>query len=308
MKDSKNLLLGLLSAGLIITWVYHLYDKTHYAGQTHEVFIKDSTAVAEAVSDSLRKYYSKTLDELSTEKLEIDSTNDLLKGELGQKIREINKLRNEIGNILKRKNLTESDLSEAKTKIEDLEKRIDDLKSENTSLADERQKLNGILNQLNGEMNSLQQNIQKVNAENKLLTQKINDASVFIASELRFAAYNVRSDQKEIETSQQKRADKFVISFIVQNNVTDFDNAEIVVVITDPTGKSLLAEVWDTGNFDTKTEGRKIYTRKIKFEYAKGEAKKLIFSLEPDKFIKGNYKLGLYHKGVRIGTANWNLS
>ena len=45
-----------------------------------------------------------------------------------------------------------------------------------------------ILAQLNGEMNSLQQNMQKVSAENKELTQKINDASIFIASEIKFAA------------------------------------------------------------------------------------------------------------------------
>ena len=45
---------------------------------------------------------------LGTEKIQIDSANNLLKGELGQKVGEINKLRKEIGNILKRKNLNQS--------------------------------------------------------------------------------------------------------------------------------------------------------------------------------------------------------
>jgi hypothetical protein len=84
MRDNKSLLLALLAAGLVITWVYHLYDKSQYANHTREVFVKDSTAVAEAVSDSLRKYYTHTLDQLGTEKLEIDSSNNALKGELGQ--------------------------------------------------------------------------------------------------------------------------------------------------------------------------------------------------------------------------------
>ena len=308
MRDNKSILLALLAAGLVITWVYHIYDKSQYSNHTREVFVKDSIAVAEAVSDSLRVYYTRTLDQLGVEKLEIDSTNSSLKGELGQRITEINRLRSEIGIILKRKNLTQADLIEAKTKIDDLQMMIDNLKTENSSLSDERTKLNGVLAQLNGEMNSLQQNMQKVSAENRDLAQKINEASVFIASEIKFAAVNVKTDEKESETTQQKKANKLVTSFTVQNNILDLQSAEVVVVITDPTGKSLNTEVWDVGSFETKTDGRKIYTRKVKFEYNKGEAKHLIFSLEPDNFEKGIYKLSLYHNGIRIGESSLKLS
>src|SRR5688572_2186582 len=308
MRDNKSILLALLAAGLVITWVYHIYDKSQYSNHTREVFVKDSIAVAEAVSDSLRIYYTRTLDQLGVEKLQIDSTNSSLKGELGQRITEINKLRSEIGIILKRKNLTQADLTEAKTKIDDLQMRMDDLKTENTSLADERTKLNDVLTQLNGEMNSLQQNMQKVSAENRDLTQKINDASVFIASEIKFAAVNIKADEKESETTQQKKANKLITSFTVQNNILDLQSAEVVIVVTDPSGKSLNTEVWDAGSFETKTDGRKIYTRKVKFEYNKGEAKHLIFSLEPDNFEKGIYKLSLYHNGIRIGESSWKLS
>ena len=308
MKDNKTLLLALLSAGLIITWIYHLYDKSQYSNQTREVFVKDSTAVAQAVSDSLRQYYTRSLEMLGTEKIQIDSANTLLKGELGQKVGEINRLRKEIGDILKRKNLNQSDLDEAKTKIDDLQQRIEDLKTENTSLADEKKKLSGILSQLNGEMSSLQQNMEKVSAENSALVQKINDASVFIASEIKFAAVDIRQDDKEIETSQQKKANKFVTSFNVQNNIADFQTAELVIIVSDPSGKPINNEVWDVGSFDTKTEGRKVYTRKMRFEYNKGERKHLIFTLEPNTFEKGTYKFSLYHNGVRIGESSWKLS
>jgi uncharacterized phage infection (PIP) family protein YhgE len=308
MKDSRSILMLLLTAGLVTTWVYHLYDKSNYSSRTKEVFVKDSTAIAEAVSDSLRKYYSRTLDQLGSEKMLIDSANNTLKGELGARINEINKLRNEIGTILKRRNLTKADLDEAKNKINDLQQRIDDLKSENTSLADERKRLNSILAQLNGDMNALQQNMQKISAENKELSQRVNDASTFIASELKFAAYNLRQDQKETETAQQKRADKFVASFVLQNNVAEFQNAEIMVIIQEPSGKTLNTEVWDVGSFDTRTEGKKVYTRKIKFEYKKGEVKPLLFSISPEAFEKGIYKLMLYHNGVRIGESFWKLS
>lgn len=308
MKDNKTLLLALLSAGLIITWIYHLYDKSQYSNHTRQVFVKDSIAVAQAVSDSLRNYYTRTLNVLGEEKLQIDSANNTLKGELGQKVGEINRLRKEISDILKRKDLNQSDLDEAKTKIDDLQQKIEDLKTENTSLADERKKLNGILAQLSGEMNSLQQNMQKVSAENADLIQKINDASVFIASEIKFAAVDIRQDQKEIETTQQKRANKFVTSFNVQNNIADFPSAELVIIVSDPSGKPINNEVWDVGSFDTRTEGRKVYTRKMRFEYNKGESKHLIFTLEPHTFEKGIYKFSLYHNGIRIGESSWKLS
>ena len=308
MKDNKSILLAFLAAGLVITWIYHIYDKSQYSNHTREVFVKDSIAVAEAVSDSLRIYYTRALDQLGVEKLQIDSSNSSLKGELGQRVTEINKLRDEISIILKRKNLSQADLTEAKTKINDLQSKIENMRRENTSLVEERTKLNGVLAQLNGEMNSLQQNMEKVSAENKDLAQKINDASVFIASEIKFAAVNVKADEKESETTQQKKANKFVTSFTVQNNILDLESAEVIVVITDPSGKSLNTEVWDAGSFETKTDGRKIYTLRVKFEYNKGEAKRLIFSLEPNSFEKGTYKLSLYHNGIRIGESSWKLS
>jgi peptidoglycan hydrolase CwlO-like protein len=308
MKDNKSILLAFLAAGLVITWIYHIYDKSQYSNHTREVFVKDSIAVAEAVSDSLRIYYTRALDQLGVEKLQIDSSNSSLKGELGERVTEINKLRDEISIILKRKNLSQADLTEAKTKINDLQSKIENMRRENTSLVEERTKLNGVLAQLNGEMNSLQQNMEKVSAENKDLAQKINDASVFIASEIKFAAVNVKADEKESETTQQKKANKFVTSFTVQNNILDLESAEVIVVITDPSGKSLNTEVWDAGSFETKTDGRKIYTLRVKFEYNKGEAKRLIFSLEPNSFEKGTYKLSLYHNGIRIGESSWKLS
>ena len=89
--------------------------------------------------------------------------------------------------------------------------------------------------------------------------------------------------------------------------LSSFQNAEVVVVVSDPSGKSLNTEVWDAGSFETKTEGRKIYTRKVRFEYNKGEPKQLIFSLEPENFEKGIYKISLYHNGFASVNQVGNL-
>jgi len=308
MRDNKSLLLALLAAGLIVTWVYHLYDKNQYSNQTREIFVKDTAAVAQAVSDSLRKIYSQMLDQLGVEKIQIDSSYNLPKEEYEQKIFEINKLHLEIGDILKRKALTPGDFNEARTKINDLQEKIIEFKAEDTLLATRLKKPNETFSTQNGEGNALHQTTQKPRTASKEIVQKINDVPVFKASQIKFAAYSVRSDQKETETTEQNKAYKFVSSFIVKNSTADVKNAEIIIVISDPSGKSLNTEVWDAGSFETKVEGKKIYTRKVKFEYNKGEAKHLIFSLEPDSFEKGTYKLSLYHNGIRIGGSSWKLS
>ena len=94
----------------------------------------------------------------------------------------------------------------------------------------------------------------------------------------------------------------------MQNNIADYPNAELVIIIKEPSGKTMSTEVWDAGSFETKTEGRKGYTRKMKFEYIKAEAKKLLFTIQPEIFEKGIYKFNLYHNGTKIADANWKLS
>src|SRR5688572_23389118 len=134
MKDIKPFLLALLSVGLVATWGYHLYDKSKYSNRTREIYIKDSIAVAEAVKDSLQKLYVVALDQLSLEKMNTDSANTTLKGELGQRLAEINKLKNEIGDILKKRNFNQADLNEARVKINELQQMVTGMKNENASL------------------------------------------------------------------------------------------------------------------------------------------------------------------------------
>jgi hypothetical protein len=182
-----------------------------------------------------------------------------------------------------------------------------ELEKEGTIPKNENKKPNGELTQLSNDV-STQQNKKEELGENKIQSKKSNAISLFVASGIRFAAYKVQPDQKEIETTQQDEANKFVSTFTVRNNTTGFQTAEIIIVVSDPSGKSINPEVWDAGSFETKTEGRKVYTRKLQFEYNKGETKRLQFSLEPENFEKGTYKLNLYYNGIRIGESSWRLS
>ena len=306
MRDNKSILLALLAAGLVITWGYHLYDKSQYSNQTKEVFVKDTSAVAKAVSDSLRVFFIHTLEQLDPEKIKVDpSTGKLADSVWMRKVTTVNQLRIDIRDILEQKDISQQNLGVVKIKIDTLQKRMIELEKEGT-IVTENKKPDSELTQLGNEANT-QQNKKEAPGETKTQSKKSNAPSLFVATSIHFAAYKAQPGQKEIETSQQDEANKFISSFTVKNNTTGFPTAEIIIVVTDPSGKSINPEVWDAGSFVTKTEGKKVYTRKLLFEYNKGETKRLQFALEPENFEKGIYKMSLYHNGFRIGQSSWKL-
>jgi cell division protein FtsL len=297
MKDIKPLLLMLLSGGLVATWVYHLYDKNLYSHRIVEkIPVRDSVAIADAVRDSLQMIYSASLAELDSTKTDVDSLNT----QLDSQVNEITKLKKEVGDILKNRKATKADLGIARKKINQMKAILAGMKGRNLSLEQEKRQLNSTLNQLSEEMGSLKVNIEKLGKENKELAETVNAASTFIVSDLNFKIIDKRS-RKEVETSDAGKADKIIFSFNVQNNIVRFPAAEVYVIITDPIGRVIQNPIWNSGNFITKTEGTKAFSIKDRFEYDKGDKKFIIYTIEPDKFIRGTYKLEAYHNGVVIG-------
>jgi predicted nucleic acid-binding Zn-ribbon protein len=296
---------------MVGTWAYHLYDKSHYVNNLSHSGAggKDTTAMAEAIRDSLKQIYAATLSGIKEISDSSHPAFDSLKTQLDNRMAEINKLRNEITAILSNKKISRAELIEAKNKIIELRTKIEEMQVKNSTLENQQQKLTDQLKELNDQMKNLESNLTDLGTENKALKDKINDASTLNASEIRLAFMDVReSGNAEVETSKARKANKIVVSFIVQNNIAEFTNTELVVVLTNPDGHVITNEVWESGNFQTKKEGTKIYTRKLKFDYTKNEQKRLVFSLDYTDFEKGNYDMKLYHNGVLIGETSKALS
>ncbi len=290
----------LLSTGLVATWVYHIYDKTRYSQRKPAIVAPDQATIANNLRDSLQRVYAEKVDDLDVKLDSSRSTSDSLQAQLAHRVSEINKLRGEISSILKNPNSSPSQVKEAKKKMAELEDKVEQLRSQNDFMETEKKELAAKLEQMSGEAGSMAQNIRRLDEENKDLKEKIKAASVFMASALHFTAIDLRND-KEQETAQSKKADKFVASFILQNNLDRYMNAEVFVVVTEPDGHVLQSSTWDSGTFDTKAEGKKSFTRKIRFDYEKGEQKQLIFSLDTGDFQKGKYTLQVWHQGILIG-------
>jgi predicted nucleic acid-binding Zn-ribbon protein len=309
MKDIKSSLLVLLSVGLVGTWVYHLYDKTLYSQRRTEVYIKDSTAVAQGIQDSLQKLYVTTITDLD---IQLDSTRsnaDSLQSQLGVRLQEIYTLKSEIDKILKNRGASKADLGIARIKIAELQQKVDALSGEKESMESEKNRLNDIMAQLSGQFTALQKDMERLGTENKMLAEKVNLASVFVASEIRLMPMTVKND-KETETSVAKKTTKFVVSFAVQNNINEYKIAEVYAIVTLPNGKILKNDdVWEASALMALANGTKTgFTRKVRFEYEKGESRKLIFSLDAEDFPKGNYSLEIFHNGYMIGQTTKTLN
>ncbi|MCX6318236.1 MAG: hypothetical protein NTW29_13155 [Bacteroidetes bacterium] len=308
MRDTKTVLLAMLSVGLVGTWVYHLYDKTVYTSRRNEVYVKDSMAVAQGVQDSLQKIYAQTINNLDAQLDSAQSTAGALQGELGNKVSEINRLRAELASILKRNNFKKEDLDLARRKSIELQQLVAELQNRNSSIEEEKKQIAGVLDQVNKQMENLQSTNQQLDKENKVLTEKVSLASTFMASELKLTPVMLKNE-KEQETNQAKKASKFVVSFALQNNINDYQNAEVYVIVTQPDGNLLTTDAWESSStIQTKSEGLKRYTRKIKFDYLKGESKHLQFSLNADDYQRGNYNLQVYHNGMMIGQVSKALN
>ncbi|HEX4876566.1 MAG TPA: hypothetical protein VFV31_07835 [Chitinophagaceae bacterium] len=307
MKDTKSLLLVMLSVGLTGTWVYHLYDKTIYSKLRKEVYIKDSVAVAQGVQDSLHKIYSKTIDDLDARLDSTSNTAGYLKEELTVKLSEINRLRNEIAGILKKNDTKKEDLALARRKTAELQLLVQELESKNTTVEEEKMQIAATLNQVNDQVKKLEGNVETLAKENRTLTEKMNLAAAFVVTELNLVPVTWKKD-KETETNLSAKTNKLIVSFGVRNNIKDYSNAELYVVVTQPDGNVMIIDAWESAStLPTVNEGQIKYTRKIIFEYQHGETKKLSFSLSPDEYQKGNYKVALYHNGYQIGQTSKTL-
>lgn len=107
-------------------------------------------------------------------------------------------------------------------------------------------------------------------------------------------------DNKYIETNLADQTNKINGSFILKNVHSDIKKGDIHIVISKPDGKLLQSSTWDAGTFET-SNGRRIYSTKVKYDCDIGDAKKINFSISADQYPKGNYYFEFYQNGYIIG-------
>ncbi len=302
-----SLLLVLVSFVLIWTWGYGYYAKND---KTTKIVINavpvDSASITNYIRDSLQQVYTTTLKDLD---VQLDSTlihTDSLRTELDLKLAEFYRLRNEIA-VLLNKRFVNNNFSVAKQKITELQIKAADLKSKNDDVEKENRKLDEVLRQIKDPERTVDNNNKPANTAKISTEENANPVyQLFAVSDMRLSAIQV-ADDTETETSEAGKTVKFNGALSVVNFNSQVSNAEIAIIILKPDGKVLKNSGWDSGTFNTP-DGKKIYSYKIVFDYAKGESKRLSFSVRSGTLPIGKYTMEIYHNGSLIGLTSKTLS
>src|SRR5688572_10335664 len=170
-NTTKNILIGVLAAGLLGTWGYFLYDKNQATEKIQITQTQASTAMSSR--DSVQLLYNDALTRLDS----ITGNNNSLTGQLGDRQSEIGKLKNEINSILRKKNATTSELARAKSLISTMNSKIANLEQEVARLTGENQQLASTNVHLTEEKGVLETNLQTTTALKDELASTVDVAS-----------------------------------------------------------------------------------------------------------------------------------
>jgi FtsZ-binding cell division protein ZapB/regulator of replication initiation timing len=299
-KDNRKLIYGILIAALIGTWAYIFYDKS----KTKETVTTLQTKIVNV--DSARNAIQQEFLTVSAKADSLTQTNIQLQGDLADKSSAIQKLKGNIGNILKKKNASDAELAEAKQmifelngKVDGLFAELDKLKGENKQLTSANEQLNTEKTKLTADKQDLEQNLNTTKTEKKQLEEKVDVATTLHASNIGIAAIKVSSNGKEKETTTAKRANLIRIAFVLdENRVTPTGPKDIYVIVTGPDGKVIT----EGGTFNTREEGSKSFTSKVPVNYEQGKVTPVSFDCrQNDKYKEGDYKVEIYNNGFKIG-------
>jgi len=299
MKDTKTVLLLMLSIGLVSTWVYHIYDKSKRSDPIASATPVHPQPDLQILQDSLQNVYALTVQRLAARLDSVNSTADQLQVELNSRLDEINFLKKEIDALLQKNGTSRQDMELARKKTSELQRLVADL-GKNNKMASKTQLAQANEDFPNTPGKNQQNDMRTGKQENNYLPATANGSSLFSVSDIRFTPIMLKDD-REVETNLAENINKLVISFAVQDKATSYNNAEVFAIITQPDGKVMQTDAWDVSLIPTHDFGRTAYTRKMKFDYLKGETKQLQATIKPEEYEKGNYTLKVFQNGYMIG-------
>jgi hypothetical protein len=296
-KNSKNLIIGLLAAGLLGTWGYFLWDKNKSGEEIKKEQTNSITYMSQR--DSIKAMYEEAEIRLDS----ITGANNALQGEKTELQtslqKEIASKKAEIRKILSDKNATKAQLDKAQVMIAQLNETISGLEAEVTRLTGENQELNVANTSLRQEKADLETNLVTTKTEKADLEKTVDVASTFSASNIQVTSVDEKKDGKEKSTTKAKKVDKLVVSFDVENRIAKSGAADMYLIVTAPDGKVIAEQ--GSSMLNTREDGDKAFTAKVPVEYVQGKRQNVQFPIHQSGFATGNYKIEIYHNGFKIG-------
>ena len=295
-SNSKNIIIGALAVAFIGTWGYVLVNNN----KTDHVIQQNQTQIAQVNDEksNIRKSFDESLTRLDS----MVGLSTKLQGRLAESNKEISKRKNEIRNILNKKNATAGELAKAKELIGQLNDKIGNMEQEVARLTQDNQSLNQDKVVLTADKEKLTEDLSTTTTEKQELEKKVDVASTLNATNISITPIDVRSNGKEKVTTSSKRVNKLAISFDVNNRIAQPGSTDIYVCIKGPDGKNMTAEALGSGTFTTREEGDRSYTAKVPVDLETAKTKKVDFAFTPGtNFQKGSYTIEIYQNGFKIG-------
>ena len=292
-KSYKNVVIGVLAAGLIAVSAFALFNnkQKEQTVQQQEVKIEKVSAEKTDIQSSFDASLAR-LDSMST-------VNTGLESKLADKNNEIAKVKIEIRSILNKKNATASELGRAKTLIASLNDKITSMEMDIAQLKQDNQLLNNDNVVLKQEKEVLNQNLTATTELKNSLEKKVDIASTLNASNIILTPINVKSSGKEKVSTTAKRVDKIVVSFDVDNRIIQSGSTNVYVVVLGPDGKAINT---GTETFTTREAGDIAFTAKMPVDLETAKKKNVEFAFMPGTtFMQGNYTVQIYQNGFLIG-------
>ena len=296
-KDNRGLIYGVLIAALLGTWGYIIYDKS----KTKEVIQqKDVQYTAlDSSKNQIQKEYEDALLRLDA----MTGTNSKLDSLVKTRDKELGDMKSRIQTLVRKQNASAADLAEARELVKQLNGKIDDYMKEIERLTGENKQLTADKEQLTTQKAELETTLTTTQTEKKAAEEKVDIGSTLHASSFKITAINEKSGGKEKTTTTAKKADKFRISFdLDENMITPTGPKDLYILVTDPSGKLVSEQGLNSGTFTTRKDGEKQFTNKVSVDYVQGERKTVSFDLkQTDKYQPGAYKVEVYNNGFKIG-------
>jgi regulator of replication initiation timing len=301
-KDNRGLIYGILIAALLGTWGYIIYDKS----RTKEVIQQKD--VQYAALDSSKTMVQKEYEDALLRLDAMTSSNSRLDSLVKTKDKDLDGLKSRIKGLVGKQNATAKDLSEARSLVKELNGKIDGYLQEIERLQGENQVLTQEKATLTTQKAELETNLATTQTEKAAAEEKVNIGQTLHASSFRIQPINEKGNGKEKGTSSAKKADKFRISFDLDNMIAESGPKDLYVLVTDPAGNVISEEGLQSGSFTTRNDGEKKYTNKVSVDYEQGQRKNVSFDLkQTEKYVPGNYKVEVYNNGFKIGESTITL-
>lgn len=304
-KDNRKLIYGILIVLLLGTWGYIIYDKNQSTQKIATLQTQYSNV--DSARNAIQADYNGALARMDS----LTGSNTQLKGQLADRKKDIDKLKDQIRGELAKKN---ADLNRTRKLVDQLKAQVTDLFAQIDQLKQENQQLTASNQQLTTERDTL--TVQKQAVEQTLATTSAEKAhvedvgSTLHASAISIAAINVKGNGKEVETSKAKRADLFRVSFqLDENRIAPSGSKDLYVCVTAPDGRPITMPSNGSGSFTTRDEGDKVFTKQVSVTYTTGQAMPVSFDWKPEngKYQEGDYKIQIYQNGYKIGEGTKTL-